>query len=103
MRNGKACPVNVEGSRVVHCKREAFDVYIGRPSKWGNPFRLGPGESREAAVAKYRAWLMTQPALVAAARRELRGKVLGCWCAPKLCHGDVLMEVANSDESCACW
>lgn len=84
-------------ARVVHCKRESYDVYIGRPSKWGNPFKLGPGESRADAIAKYRKWLWGQPELIAAARRELRGKVLGCWCAPKACHGDVLLEVANSE------
>ena len=90
------CPLEPPAPRVVHCKRENFDVYIGRPSKWGNPFRLATNEPRELAVAKYRDWLMSKPELVAAAKRELRGKVLGCWCAPRACHGDVLLEVANS-------
>jgi hypothetical protein len=83
---------------VVHCKRLPCDVYIGRPGKWGNPFPLMPGESRDAAIEKYRAWLVApeQEALRASARVELRGKVLGCWCAPKRCHGDVLAEIAES-------
>jgi Domain of unknown function (DUF4326) len=80
--------------RVVHCKREAYDVYIGRPSKWGNPFVLGKDGTREQVIAKYRCWLLTQPALMAALP-ELRGKTLGCWCAPHACHGDVLVELAN--------
>lgn len=86
--------------RVVHCKRETFDVYIGRPSKWGNPFVIGPGIDKEAAehratvIARYEAWLLEQPELMAALH-ELRGKVLGCWCAPKACHGDVLVRLAN--------
>jgi hypothetical protein len=86
--------------RVVHCKREKFDVYIGRPSKWGNPFVIGPGIDKEAeahraaVIAKYEAWLREQPHLMAALH-ELRGKVLGCWCAPKSCHGDVLLRLAN--------
>jgi len=79
---------------VVHCKRSRHDVYIGRPGPWGNPFTIGTDGTREEVVATYRAWLLTQPELL---RRipELRGKVLGCWCAPHLCHGHVLAEFAN--------
>lgn len=86
-----------ETGRVVHCKREKFDVYIGRPSFWGNPFALGKENSRESVIKQYRDWLLNQPKMLAAARTHLRGKVLGCWCAPKPCHGDVLLEVANAD------
>ena len=85
--------------RVVHCKREAFDVYIGRGPValgWGNPFKLTPGQTREDVIARYRQFLLADPAMVEKAKRELRGKVLGCWCSPKPCHGDVLLEVANS-------
>lgn len=79
---------------VVHCKRAKYDVYIGRPSKWGNPFEIGKDGDREAVIRKYREWIVTQPQLMAAIP-ELRGKVLGCWCAPKACHGDVLVSLAN--------
>jgi hypothetical protein len=51
---------------------------------------------RAARIAMYRQWLLSQPELVERARRELRGKVLACWCAPLDCHGHVLAEVANS-------
>lgn len=80
-------------ARVVHSKREPYDVYIGRPSKWGNPFSVEE-YTRDGAVAAYAEWIKTQPDLLAALP-ELRGKVLGCWCAPKRCHGDVLAELAN--------
>jgi len=86
---------------VVHCKKEKYDVYIGRPSKWGNPFTHKAGTcaqfiqpSREESVECYRRWLLTQPHLMAALP-ELKGKVLGCWCKPNSCHGDVLAELAN--------
>lgn len=79
---------------VVHCKRDPYDVYIGRPSKWGNPFPLEAEDDREECLASYRLWLLNQPDLLAALP-ELRGKVLGCWCAPRLCHGQVLAELAN--------
>jgi hypothetical protein len=85
-------------SRVVHCKREKHDVYIGRPSKWGNPFTLHKGGDRTAVIAQYEAWLLKQPHLLAALH-ELRGKVLGCWCAPKSCHGDVLLRLANQEST----
>ena len=84
-------------SLVVHCKRAVFDVYIGRPSKWGNPFEIGRDGDRETVIRKYRDWIQTQPQLLAALP-ELKGKVLGCWCAPKPCHGDVLSEMANLDD-----
>lgn len=80
--------------RVVHCKREHFDIYIGRPSKWGNPFVIAPSASRADVIAQYERWIVYQPELMAALH-ELRGKILGCWCAPKPCHGDVLVRLAN--------
>ena len=80
-------------TRVVHCKKEKYDVYIGRPSKWGNPFHVPPYERGEA-VEKYREWMLTQPRLLKDLH-ELKGKVLGCWCKPRACHGDVLAELAD--------
>lgn len=80
---------------VVHCKKDDYDVYIGRPSIWGNPFEIGKDGTRDEVVQKYKIWVMEQPELVKRIS-ELRGKVLGCWCAPKKCHGDVLAIMANS-------
>jgi hypothetical protein len=80
--------------RVVHYKRDPFDIYIGRPSKWGNPFVLGKDGDRDAVIAWYEAWLIRQPALMAALL-DLIGKVLGCWCTPAAYHGDVLARLAN--------
>lgn len=82
-------------TQVVNIKaREEYDVYIGRPSKWGNPFFLAH-RTREKVIRQYREWLMSQPNLLAALP-ELRGKRLGCYCAPLSCHGDVLAELANN-------
>jgi hypothetical protein len=82
---------------VVHCKRTPHDVYIGRPSVWGNPFVVGRDGTRADVIRKYRDWLNTQPRLIERAKRELKGKILGCWCAPAACHGDVLATIANED------
>lgn len=80
-------------SLVVHCKRSPYDIYIGRPSIWGNPFEIGRDGTRAQVIEKYRDWLLRQPHLVAKLP-ELRGKTLGCWCAPKDCHGRVLVELS---------
>lgn len=89
---------------VVHCKKERYDVYIGRPSIFGNPFSFKEGtiaqfkvSSREEAVSKFEDWLLAQPELVAKVKAELKNKTLGCWCSPLPCHGDILARVANED------
>lgn len=82
------------GQMVVHCKKASYEVYCGRPSKWGNPFVIGKDGTRDEVISKYQEWIKTQPDLLAALP-ELRGKVLGCWCAPQACHCDVLADLAN--------
>ena len=72
-------------------------VYIGRPSKWGNPFVIGKDGTRKEVIQKYREWLSQHPELIEAARRELAGKDLVCYCAPKACHGDVLIETMGGE------
>lgn len=81
--------------KVVHCKQDKFDIYIGRPSKWGNPFKIGQDGTREDVIKKYHEWLKNQDDLMGSLN-ELQGKILGCWCAPEKCHGDILSELANN-------
>lgn len=81
--------------------RSANFVYIGRPSIFSNPFRIGEDGTRLVVVAKYRAYAVERMATdpeFAAAVRGLRGRRLGCYCAPGPCHGDVLAELAESME-----
>ncbi len=68
-------------------------VYIGRGSKWGNPFVIGRDGTREEVVAKYRDWIIHSD--LALDVIELKGKDLVCYCAPKSCHGDVLIELVE--------
>jgi hypothetical protein len=82
--------------KVVHCKKAPFDVYIGRPSEWGNPFVIGIDGSREEVIQKYRQRIEENRDTITHVRVKLRGKILGCWCAPAPCHGDVLAEIANA-------
>lgn len=89
----------------VYNRRDGIDSYpcwavnIARPTKWGNPFKIGRDGTREQVIEKYEAWLMANPKLLDAARRELRGKDLLCYCAPLPCHGDVLLRIANDERS----
>ena len=81
--------------RVVHCKKENCDIYIGRPSKWGNPFSIGKDGTRKEVIEKYKKYILNNEKLMNDLY-ELEGKVLGCWCKPKACHGDVLVELVNN-------
>jgi hypothetical protein len=67
-------------------------------SKWANPFRAGHDGDRREVIAKYERWLSGEPELMAALP-ELRGKTLGCWCAPHRCHGDLLKRLANAGDA----
>ena len=73
---------------------ESYDTYVGRPTKWGNPYRIGIDGSREQVIAKYRE--MAEATFSTADLEELRGKTLGCWCAPEPCHADVLAELVDA-------
>ncbi len=93
-------------TRIVHCKRDKYDVYIGRPSKWGNPFIIGKDGTREEVISKYEDWLLgvikapdntLRPSL-SHAKTELKDKILGCWCSPKACHGNILKRFVDNNK-----
>lgn len=73
-------------------------VFVGRPSKWGNPFKIGRDGTREQVIAKYREWLMANEELLNCLS-ELKGRDLYCFCSPLPCHADVLLELANTSAS----
>jgi len=76
---------------------KSWDVYVGRPSKWGNPYVLGRDGTREEVIEKYRLRLleMVKDKEVVRELAELDGKVLACWCSPLPCHADVLERAAK--------
>lgn len=83
---------------VKHVMKDEYDVYIGRwnpkipiKSIWHNPFKDG---SKEQNISRFIEYLETQPELLAQIH-TLKGKKLGCWCAPNDCHGDILATLAN--------
>lgn len=79
-------------------------VYIGRPSKWGNPFTHINNSlakfvlnDRNEAINAYKEWLINgEGKYLLNDLYELKGKTLGCWCKPKSCHGDILVELVNT-------
>ena len=91
---------------VVNKRQQDYDVYIGRPTKWGNPWThissslkgVTTVSSRDEAIATYRFWINQpeQKAFRNEVRDKLRGKILGCFCKPLDCHGDILAEIADS-------
>ena len=83
-------------TEVVHCKKEPYDVYVGRPSPYGNPYIVGTDGDREEVIHKFREYFMGNKELQARALKECRGKKLGCWCAPQSCHADVIAEFVNT-------
>ena len=112
-------PTRFQLSRAKGWRMPPGGLSVARPTRWGNRWRAevvqGVGwcctdtstglivQARDAtdahalAVSHFRAWLPSQPDLVAAARRDLRGRHLGCWCDLRMpCHGNVWIEVANA-------
>lgn len=71
---------------------DKYDVYIGRGSIWGNPFIIGRDGTREDVVRQYKEWILNKPELLKQLYK-LKGKTLACFCKPKACHGDVLVDL----------
>jgi hypothetical protein len=99
-------PRRIQLKRAKGWRKPIGVVVVSRPSKYGNPFRVGRHlTTPEAAVVAYREQLVTRGLWRGATllvnvhdvRRELRGRDLACWCPiGQPCHADVLLEVANS-------
>ena len=102
-------PKRLQLSRTKSSRLPEGAIVVARPSRWGNRFRIGAPDpqtrepmSREMAVGHYRAFIRApeQEALRAAARRELKGKDLACWCPlDGPCHADELIAIANEAEA----
>lgn len=115
-------PERIRRMRTKGWKMPANALTVTRPTRWGNPFRVGVlnpprwywvgrrwhqgaigatllVEDPAHAVALFRR-LANDPHFIWDARRELAGFDLACWCALGApCHGDVLLEIANGGAS----
>jgi Domain of unknown function (DUF4326) len=102
-------PKRIQRKRTRGWKMPPNCVYVGRPTKWGNPYIVGCRLTMdktpmlpEEAVEHYR--MLWPDSRQSEVRAELRGKDLCCWC-PLVdkdgntvpCHADILLEIANAD------
>ena len=86
-------------TRVVNMHKESCDVIVDRTSIFGNPFSAGRDSTRLQVIDRYRGWFvnqLTDPEFYAAAE-NLKGKVLGCHCVPKPCHGHIIAAWCNGE------
>jgi Domain of unknown function (DUF4326) len=91
-------PSRIQRRRSRGWRQPISAIYVGRPTKWGNPHKVGAGRTAEEAMMLYRRDLIagSLPFTIDDVRRELKGKDLICWCKlDDLCHADVLLGFAN--------
>lgn len=89
--------------KVVHIRRDRYDIYVGRGSIWGNPFKMGRDGDRREVLLRYKEYLLHGEGRHLLARLgELEGKTLGCFCAnagglttpdETRCHGQILLQL----------
>ncbi|MDE1766583.1 MAG: DUF4326 domain-containing protein [Thaumarchaeota archaeon] len=90
-----------QGMRVVHCKKEPYTHYIGRPSLLGNPFTHVKYssivekncETREESINKFEDYAKMNRRILDAIYKLPEDAILGCWCKPLACHGDVIIKL----------
>lgn len=83
---------------IVNKYKDEFDIYIGRPTIYGNPYEIGKDGTREEVVSKYREYFLERMEIDLLFRTSIlavSGKRLGCFCKPRACHGDVICEYLN--------
>ena len=102
-------PQRIQRKRTKGWRMPEGAVYVGRPTKWGNPFVVSEDRDARDAVLAFHSWLTVDGVTAGIPDRknkilesldELRGKDLVCWCKPgEPCHADVLLKLANSVEA----
>lgn len=94
----KQYPVRIQRKRTKGWKMPINTVYVGRPTKYGNPYQVSCNATNEFRVAQIEKYQQSMSIMLKQdARKELKGKNLACWCKPgDPCHADVLLKIANS-------
>jgi hypothetical protein len=96
-------PVRIQRRRTKGWKMPPNTIYVGRGSRWGNPYRIGDRDRRTGGfldrtpvIERFTDALVTGRLRISESDCAiLRGKNLACWCPPGPCHADVLLEIAN--------
>lgn len=79
-------------TKIVNITVDPHQIFVGRPSIWGNPFVIGRDGIRSEVIEKYY-WYVKNNSYLMSRIHELKGKILGCYCKPKSCHGDMLIKI----------
>ena len=79
--------------KIVHCKKSKYDIYIGRPTVYGNPFIIGKDGNREEVIRKFEEHARNNQSLLHFISLLHKDAILGCWCAPEKCHGDIIIKL----------
>jgi hypothetical protein len=89
-------------TKVINLRKDKYDIYIGRPSIYGNPFEIGKDGDRDMVIKLYRFYFYNRLEHDNHFKEEvlkLKGKILGCFCKPLACHGDIIAEYLNDTEN----
>jgi len=84
--------VYISTNKIVYIDGE---TYPKEPSPWDNPYKLSKSTTRDIAMRKYEGYIRNKIYVGKVNLDDLRGKTLGCWCRPEICHGDVLLKLMN--------
>lgn len=79
--------------KVVNLRKEKYTIYIGRPSPLGNPYIIGKDGNREEVIRKYERFVRNNPKLLEVIKSLPANAVLGCFCKPLPCHGDIIVKI----------
>jgi hypothetical protein len=79
--------------KVVNLHKEPYTVYIGRGSEYGNPFKIGKDGTREEVIKKYEEYARKTPHLMAFIGMLHETDILGCFCKPQNCHGEIIIKI----------
>jgi hypothetical protein len=92
-------------TKIVNIKYDTYNLRVDRTTIWGNPYSHKDGtlakykvNTRKEAIEKYKEYILNSPELLAKLP-ELQDKVLGCWCKPLACHGDILVELIEKNNT----
>lgn len=89
-------------TKVVNVKTETYNAFIGRPSIFGNPFKIGPDGTREEVIEKFKDYFykrLVDDSNFKARVLTLKDKTLGCYCKPLPCHGDIIAEYLDKEDT----
>ena len=91
--------INTDHALISWAESKGKYVYVGRGSKWGNPYQIPQDGDRDRVCWCYEQHFIKFKPSILDDIETLEGKVLGCYCSPQRCHGDELAKRANKEDA----